>query len=273
MNRPGRVPYEPIDAGAVARMKPADARVYLVLAAHANADLEAHPGVERIARLAGLTERAVYSALRRLRTGGLLVVIEPGGGYENKTVYRLARNPEPPFTLSASETLNSGALNPERRRTKTLNPRVRNRRKPMKNRLKNTRRAARAAADEPPPDPRIRFFIGHFCEAYEAALGRPYIVTGGKDGANVKRMLSALDRVEICALSALKQSAGRMLDDPWGRERASIGLLSSQLNSWRGEGQGRRTPATGQYHKAVGADEGAYEGVVTHFGGQGDAGN
>ncbi|NQV80621.1 MAG: hypothetical protein HQ495_08705, partial [Alphaproteobacteria bacterium] len=70
----GRVPYAPIDARAVATMKPADAKVYVVLCAHVGSDWTANPGQRRIARLAGLTHGAVGKALARLAGIGLIEV-------------------------------------------------------------------------------------------------------------------------------------------------------------------------------------------------------
>jgi len=79
-----------------------------------------------------------------------------------------------------------------------------------------------------PPDPRVKAFIDFFCTAYAEALGRPYVVNGAKDGATVKRLLRSL------SLDELQRAAGAMFCDEWGKERASVGLLASQINSWRG---------------------------------------
>lgn len=94
-----------------------------------------------------------------------------------------------------------------------------------------------------PPNPQVKQFIAWFCEAYQDMLGRAYVVVGGKDGATVKRLLKSL------SLDELKTAAKKMLADPWGKERASIGLLASQINTWRGGTRqvGRKstfTPAT-----------------------------
>ena len=71
-------------------------------------------------------------------------------------------------------------------------------------------------------------FIEFFCGEYQGAIGRKYIVSGAKDGALVKSLLGKL------SLDELKQATRNMLADSWGRERASIGLLSSQINTWLG---------------------------------------
>jgi len=96
----GIIPYKPVKAGAVARMKPADAKVYIVICAHASAKTwEARPGVGRMADLAGITKRAVYGAIIRLESLGLIVV-ERGGGRGHTSKYLLTGNSERPFTLS-----------------------------------------------------------------------------------------------------------------------------------------------------------------------------
>jgi len=107
---------------------------------------------------------------------------------------------------------------------------------------KKPSRGEKAAASVPekrksktksPPDPRVKTFIDFFCKTYAAAVGKPYIVTGGKDGATIKRLLAAVGGNGIDPLQELQQATGNMLADTWGRGRASIGLLASQINSWR----------------------------------------
>lgn len=83
-------------------------------------------------------------------------------------------------------------------------------------------------------DPRVKQFIDQFCEEYQQRLGRKYIVQGGRDGMTVKRLLQALDRQYDAgqATSELMKAAVHMMSDQWGSSRASIGLLSSQINAW-----------------------------------------
>jgi len=108
---------------------------------------------------------------------------------------------------------------------------------------KNTKK--KSAADKPPPDPRVKIFIDFFVTAYAQAVGRPYIVAGGKDGATVKRLLAALDREGIDAAAELQRATRNMLADGWGRERANIGLLASQINTWRGQARAASNGRTG----------------------------
>ena len=72
-----------------------------------------------------------------------------------------------------------------------------------------------------------------FCATYKTATGNRYIVSGGKDGATVKRLLRQLDGDGRDPVAELQAATGAMLADPWGRERASIGLLAGQINTWR----------------------------------------
>ena len=78
-----------------------------------------------------------------------------------------------------------------------------------------------------PHDPRVREFIDWFSQEYRTVLGRPYIVTGPKDGAAVKRLLQSLTPDE------LRKAARVMLADSWAKGRADIGLLAGKINSWR----------------------------------------
>ncbi|MCX5670335.1 MAG: hypothetical protein NTU94_03300 [Planctomycetota bacterium] len=92
-----------------------------------------------------------------------------------------------------------------------------------------TRRGKSAA----PPDPRVKTFIDWFTLTYQTVLGINYVVVGGKDGALVKGLLRNLDSDGRDPLVDLQAAAEAMLADKWGREHASIGVLSSQINEWR----------------------------------------
>lgn len=84
-----------------------------------------------------------------------------------------------------------------------------------------------------PPDPRVKTFIDWFCKAHQTATGISYVICGAKDGALVKGLLRKLDGDGRDPLVDLQAAADAMFADGWGRERASIGLLSSQINTWR----------------------------------------
>ena len=99
------------------------------------------------------------------------------------------------------------------------------------------------AAGKPPPDSRVKSFLDFFCKTYADTVGRPYVVTGGKDGATVKRLLRTVSPED------LQRAARNMLADAWARDKADIGLLASKVNSWLGapsttpKRQGGFTPA------------------------------
>ena len=93
------------------------------------------------------------------------------------------------------------------------------------------------ATDKPPPDSRVKTFLDFFCKAYTDAVGKPYIVNGGKDGATIKRLLRALDGNGFDALAELQRAARNMLADRWGRDKGDIGLLANKINSWWGTGK------------------------------------
>lgn len=103
---------------------------------------------------------------------------------------------------------------------------------PVSNPKTNPRK--KRAADRPPPDPLVKVCIDGFCEVYQEAKGKAYIVAGGKDGATVKRLLKSLSPDD------LMQATRNMLADPWGREKACIGLLGSQINTWHSNGKGAK---------------------------------
>lgn len=85
------------------------------------------------------------------------------------------------------------------------------------------------------PDPRVKSFVDWFCQTYQDTMGRGYIVNAGKDGATVKSLLRALDRNGTDPVARLQQAARNMLADRWARQRASMGLLASQINTWLGD--------------------------------------
>lgn len=83
-------------------------------------------------------------------------------------------------------------------------------------------------------DPSVSVFINWFCEEYQRALGREYIVQGAKDGKLVKDLMHAFDsNGGIDTMAELQRATTNMLADLWGRPNASIGILSSQINKWR----------------------------------------
>ncbi|MCE9591133.1 MAG: helix-turn-helix domain-containing protein [Planctomycetes bacterium] len=76
----GRVPYWIVESEVIAAMKPADARVYLALCAHAGNDWTARPGVRRLAAKTGLMIGTVSEALHRLTQLGVVSIAWSGNG-------------------------------------------------------------------------------------------------------------------------------------------------------------------------------------------------
>lgn len=204
-----------------------------IIVDHIGNNSRSWPGTRLLSRESGLDRTTVLACIAKLEEVGLLTVERTGNGKRN--YYRLPGGETPPVGKS------NQSENPTDTGSKTPPEAVGNLHHNQTDQV--TRPRKKRAADKPPPDPRIRDFIAWFCEAFEKARGVKYIVQGAKDGATVKRLLSTLAPDEI------KSAAHVMLADDWGGQRASIGLLSSQINAWRGKtrktGNGRPgfTPA------------------------------
>jgi hypothetical protein len=109
-----------------------------------------------------------------------------------------------------------------------------------------------------PPDPRVSLFIHWFHQEYIARQGRGYVFQGAKEGKLIKTMLAKLGDG---GFEKLKAAATRMLSDDWGGPRASISLLSSQINQWLSE---TPRPKRGGKHIPA-ATTTSYDDVVQHF--------
>ena len=128
-----------------------------------------------------------------------------------------------------------------------------------------TRPKKGARRQKRPPDPRVREFIDFFSAAYEAALGRKYIVAGPRDGGLVKNLLQRLDGAVADPLGELKRATRNMLADDWGRCAAEISLLSSQLNKWRGNaGERHASTRSGSFHNG-GEPAADYDRYATEY--------
>lgn len=89
----GKVPYNVIASGGIARLGRSDLAVYLAISAHVDGDnWSANPSVPTIARLAGASESTVRRAVQRLSDAGLMKV-QVGGGRKNTNIYTLTLNP------------------------------------------------------------------------------------------------------------------------------------------------------------------------------------
>ena len=83
-----------IFGGGVRDMKPSDAKVYLVLAAHTNKDGLASVGQRRIAKLAGIYGSTCNTAMKRLEDAGHIVIEQMGTGTRPSTI-RLSVRAQP----------------------------------------------------------------------------------------------------------------------------------------------------------------------------------
>ncbi len=108
------------------------------------------------------------------------------------------------------------------------------------------------------PDPRVRQFLGWFCDEYETSQGRAYVVCGGKDGALIKGLLKRLE------IEQLQQAARTMLADSWARDKADIGLLAAKINSWLSGANPKRDGKRGGFTPAKASED--YTGLAQRFG-------
>jgi hypothetical protein len=203
-------------------LTPAAKLIWAAIADHARGNGSAWPGIRRLARNCGVNVKTVNKAVGKLKERELLIVEHRGNGRSN--LYRLPDQTVPESTappkLERSQNVPTGA---PKRGALAHHLVVHKQREPLKQRRESARRKAAA------PDPRIKQFIDWFAGEYKTSQDRTYIVLGGKDGATIKRLLQSL------SLSELQEAAKNMLADTWGKDRASIGVLASQINTWRGK--------------------------------------
>jgi DNA-binding transcriptional MocR family regulator len=101
----GRVPAEVIEAGALAKMTGAEAKVYLAICSHANHAWKAWPGCDRIEVETGLSRSTVKAAVKALDEQGAITV-EHGGGRGHSNRYTI--NSPLGRTLLTAKGSNSG---------------------------------------------------------------------------------------------------------------------------------------------------------------------
>jgi hypothetical protein len=147
-----------------------------------------------------------------------------------------SQNQSHPSTLS---TVQKGS-HPRRETVASVDP---NRKEPSKTVVRRRahaqpRHPSLRAADSPgdqnnAPDPRVRSLIAGFCQVHQAALGQPYLVMGGRDGAALKRALRMWDEP---ALTATLQP---YFADPWALDHGpTIPKWVSQIPSLLRQAQG-----------------------------------
>ena len=90
-----KLPHAVVDSCLLARMKPSEVKVYLVIARYAHyKDRRAFPSVETICRLSGTNKNAVCKATERLEYYGLIKKYQAPKGFKFKNVYKIIMDPE-----------------------------------------------------------------------------------------------------------------------------------------------------------------------------------
>jgi hypothetical protein len=110
----GRVPYAIVASGAIGRLRPAAAKVYLVICSHSDQDWTAKVGVRRLAELSGYLVGTVSAAIGELRDAGLITVSAAANG--QAYTYRLNRS-APAERLSAGEPFSASRTVEDRDRS------------------------------------------------------------------------------------------------------------------------------------------------------------
>jgi hypothetical protein len=98
------------------------------------------------------------------------------------------------------------------------------------------------ARARPVPDGRVKAFIDFWYEKFKTRFGSPYVISGEKEGALVKKMLSVLDLEELQALAENFFDS----DDEWVRKSGfTLGAFFSQINklaAQRHRGGAKKSP-------------------------------
>jgi hypothetical protein len=89
-----KIPQAIIDSGLLARMKPSEIKVYLVIAkcAHHKHD-RAFPSIAQICEFSGINKNAVCQAIKRLEYFGVIKKYRAPKGFKFHNVYRVLKVP------------------------------------------------------------------------------------------------------------------------------------------------------------------------------------
>lgn len=215
--------------------------IYLGLQSYLAGDkTQAWPGPADLGRKTGLSRRTIQNGLEKLVAAGWITKDSKGGPNDTNLYTLFPRCRKCASAQNALPVVHEVCGTSAQIAPKELNRRTQ---------IKNPNRARSPAT---PTDPRVKTFLDFFCKTYADTAGRPYVVNGGKDGATIKRLLQSL------SLEELQQATGNMLADPWGKEKADIGLLASKINSWRGKATHPKVQRSGYTPaKTNGTDYGA----------------
>jgi hypothetical protein len=224
----------------------ADRAVLFIVAYHAHDDGSgAHPSLDRLAQESGRGRVTVWRSLRRIEALGELRVVSGGEGTgdTNRYTVTIAHAPGRISRCDAScrreglhgETLLAArrvsernkkgfTLKPEPSGTNT-SPSERDRRPPAA-------AARRSDSSARSPDSRIPPCLDAFATAHQKALGQPYPVVGGRDGAALRRALRTWEPAVMTA------TLPAYFADPWTCEHGPtvakwVGMLPSLLHQTR----------------------------------------
>lgn len=89
-----KLPHAVVDSGLLARMKPSEVKVYLVIARHAHyGTRNAFPSIQTICEESGMNKNVVCKGTQRLEYYGLIKKYQAPKGFKFKTVYQILIHP------------------------------------------------------------------------------------------------------------------------------------------------------------------------------------
>jgi hypothetical protein len=181
----------------------------VVIADRADPHGVAWPGIEDMARRAGMGRSTIFRLHQKLTNlGELRIEHRPGKTNlytivlpDPVTATRPKLGPVPNRDPSQTETDPSQTgtypyhgVTPELSElSRTISTRAS--RVPSKQPTKGT--AKKGTPEKPPPDPRVSALIAAFAEQHRQTLGTKYMVSGGRDGKAFKRALATFDESTI----------------------------------------------------------------------------
>ena len=210
--------------------------------------------LSQITKLTGLSTAHICRALRRLRELGLYGSKRSKGG----RVQRWVIWPPPP-TAEIGSTARAGSTEAGSRGTAGTGSRdtaeigregtaQAGRHQEVNKKKKEVRKkGARRRTTRPKPiNPCVHEIIEFFFGEFRRAHDREFIITNANEAHGIVRnLLDKLNGNGVDPVARLKMAIRNMFRDSWGRDHASFGTLSKQLNKWLG----RNKPTPGRRAK------------------------
>jgi len=212
------------------RLTPTHRNLWLVLEAHCMSELLCFPSITRLAKLLNLSARWVKTLLADLERLGYLtrnfqrgkctiyypqIPVNPGS-----TLPPPDQTQEVHFTtpVNCSSPHPGSTLHPEtdkrnRRKKQSTEPSVRNAGKPK---------------PKKPTDPNVKPILDYFCSAYKEKFGAKYSVSGARDGAIIKGLLTdhSPETLKRCIDAFFTDS------DPWLDGKYNLPVFRSRINQY-----------------------------------------